>query len=242
MKRFLALFLVLVLAFSVVLVSCKDNNSEDPEETTEDEEDFVGIGGTTSGSETSATTAPIGNTHTDFTWTDDTNGTMVYVQINGLNVRSDTNSSSGEDNQTWRATANFGESYKRIRYNDSWTQIDYKGNQYYVSSKYVTTDDGKITFTPDTEESTVYVVASSLNLRYTTYVGEDVDNLCTNVSKGVELTRIATSKNGTWIKVRCTYTPVGSDTQKTEEVYCKAEFVSAEKDATTASTTAPSHG
>ena len=111
MKRFLALFLVLVLAFSVVLVSCKDN-TEEPEETEEEEFEGIGVGGTTGGTGTTAsTTASIGNTHTDFTWTDDHNGTTVYVVANNVNVRSDTNKNA----DSYRNSANFGESYKRIR-------------------------------------------------------------------------------------------------------------------------------
>ena len=226
MKRFLALFLVLVLAFSVVLVSCKDN-TEEPEDTSDEEEfEGIGVGGTTTADPTSTTTtAPTGNTHTDFTWTEDPNGTMVYVWVNGVSVRSDTNSDKSATNNTWRATANFGESYKRIRYNDTWTQIDYNGNQYYISSKYITTNDGKIVFTPDEAETTVYVISAALNLRTSTYTEENV-NLVTDLVKGDALTRIATSKDGTWIKVRCTYTPYGSTTQTTVEAYCKAEFVS----------------
>ncbi len=240
MKKFIALFLVLVLAFSFILVSCDKGDEGNTEEPSESEDDLGFNPFFTTGTGTGTGTgsaASIGKTHTDFQWTDDPNGTTVYVVADGVSVRSDTNSSKDDSNDTWRATAKFSESYKRIRYNEYWTQIDYKGNQYYISSKYVTTDNGKITFTPDAAETTVYVIASTLNLRSSTYVGDDADNLRTSVTKGVALTRIATSANGSWIKVRITYTPHGETTPKTEELYCKAEFVSANAEA--AVTTAP---
>lgn len=241
MKKFIALFLILVMAFSCILVSC-DKNNDDAEEPSESEDDlgFNPFVTTATGTGTGTNnTTPIGTTHTDFEWTDDTNGTMIYVVVDGVSVRSDTNSSKDDSNTTWRATANFGESYKRIRYNEYWTQIDYKGNQYYISSAYITTNNGKVSFTNDTAESTVYVIAASLTLRSSTYTGEGADNAVTYVAKGVELTRIATSADGSWIKVRVTYTPVGETSTVTKELYCKAEFVSTTKDASIATTAAP---
>ena len=241
MKKFIALFLVLVMAFSCILVSCnkKDENTDEPSESDDDLgfNPFV-TSGTGTGTGTGTSNLPTKTTYTEYEWTDDANGTMIYVVVDGVSVRSDTNSSKDDSNTTWRATANFGESYKRIRYNEYWTQIDYKGNQYYISSTYVTTDNGKVTFTNDEAETTVYVIAASLTLRSSTYTGEGADNAVTYVSKGVSLTRIATSANGTWIKVRVTYTPVGETAAVTKELYCKAEFVSATKDAPAATTAA----
>lgn len=239
MKKFIALFLVLVMAFSCILVSCnkKDDNTDEPDEN-DDDIGFNAFVTTGTGTGTGTATTPVGTTHTDFEWTDDTNGTMIYVVVDGVSVRSDTNSSRDDSNTTWRATANFGESYKRIRYNEHWTQIDYKGNQYYISSAYITTNNGKVSFTNDTAETTVYVIAASLTLRSSTYTGDGADNAVTYVNKGVELTRIATSADGSWIKVRVTYTPVGESATVTKELYCKAEFVSTTKDAPAATTAA----
>lgn len=240
MKKFIALFLVLVMAFSCILVSCnkKDDNTDEPDES-DDDLGFNAFVTTGTGTGTGTATTPVGTTHTDFEWTDDTNGTMIYVEVDGVSVRSDTNASKDDSNTTWRATAKFGESYKRIRYNEHWTQIDYKGNQYYISSKYVTTDNGKISFTADEAETTVYVIAASLNLRSSTYVGDDADNLVTSVTKGVALTRIATSANGSWVKVRVTYTPIGEENKVTRELYCKAEFISADQNAAITTPPAP---
>lgn len=242
MKKFIALFLVLVMAFSCILVSCNkdDDNTDDPSQSDDD----LGLNpfatsGTGTGTGTGTSNIPTKTTHTEYEWTDDANGTMIYVVVDGVSVRSDTNASKDDSNTTWRATAKFGDSYKRIRYNDDWTQIEYNDKQYYISSKYITTNNGKVSFTADATETTVYVIAASLTLRSSTYTGEGADNAVTYVSKGVELTRIATSADGSWIKVRVTYTPVGETSTVTKELYCKAEFVSTTKDASIATTAAP---
>ena len=243
MKKFLALFLVLVLAFSCILVSCDKKDEEgDPEET--DDEGFIGLGSTAAtttgtGSEGGQPTQSSKKTHTEYDWTIDTEGATVYVVANGVNVRSDTDSRKVEENQTYRATANFGDKFVRIRYNDEWTQIKYNEQEYYISSAYVTTNSGKVLFTNDAEESTVYVISASLNLRNSTWVSEDT--LVTSVNKGAELTRIATSSDGSWIRVRYTFTPVGAEAPVTrDDLYCKVEFVSANPTQTTAP--APSLG
>ena len=240
MKRFLALFLVLVLAFSCVLISCKKNDDPVDDDGDDDGEGFIGIATTTAATTTAgpaSTDLPNAGTSTDYTWTDDANGTTVYVVVDGVSVRSDTNTSEA----TYKHTANFGESYKRIKYNDVWTLIDYKGNQYYIASQYITTDNGYITFTNDAEETTVYVTASSLALRTNTYVDYD-KNIRTYVNYGTELTRVATSANGKWVKVRVTYKPFGATDPVTEILCCKAEYISANPGDNTPEVTAPSLG
>ena len=224
MKRFLALFLVLVLAFSCVLVACK---KDEPVEDDDDDDNggFIGIATTTAAPTTADPSAtsqlPNSGTASDYEWTDDANGAMVYVVVDCVSVRTYTNTSDA----TYRATANFGESYKRIKYNSVWTLIDYKGNQYYIATQYVTTDNGYVVFTNDAEETTVYVTASTLALRTNTYTEYD-KNIKTYVSNGAALTKIATSANGKWIKVRATYVPYGATEAVTEVLCCKAEYVS----------------
>lgn len=231
MKKFIALFLVLILAFSLVLVSC--NKTGDDGEPTDGEgegDDFIGIGvGGSTTAYTGGTTSKFqsGNTHTDFEWTNDTAGTMVYVWLNNVSVRSDTST----DSTTFKDKAYFGESYKRIRYNEVWTQIEFKGNQYYIWTDYVSTDDGYITFTDDASETKVYVSEDFLNLRFTTYIPNEDDgfnNLAKCVERGDELTRVATSKNGKWIKVKCAEAEGGF-------AYCNASCVASTPEA--ASTT-----
>ncbi|MBO7249997.1 MAG: hypothetical protein J6V42_01850 [Clostridia bacterium] len=221
MKKFIALFLVIVMALTCVLVACKKTPEPIDDGDIDGEEGGFNGGGMTT---TTTTKKPTGNTASDFTWTDDAQGSLVYVIVDGVSVRSDTNTSD----DTFRHRANFGESYQRIKYNENWTLINYKGTEYYISSKYVTTDNGYITFTNDAEETTVYVTAASLALRTNTYTetGYD-DNIKTYVNKDAALTRVATSANGKWIKVRVTYTPYGATEEVTEVLCCKAEFVSA---------------
>ena len=90
MKRFLALFLVLVLAFSCILVSCKKEVTEDPADDDDSGEGLIGIntGVTTTLASTLNPTEdnPLSQTgtSTDFTWTDDTAGAMIYVTVDEL--------------------------------------------------------------------------------------------------------------------------------------------------------------
>ncbi|MBQ8140373.1 MAG: hypothetical protein IJ038_01615 [Clostridia bacterium] len=210
MKKFLALLLVLVMAFSCVLVSCNKDN-EDPENTSDDDDDFIGLGtGTGTGTGTSGTGVETGNTHTDFTWTD-VNET-VYVSVARLSVRTDTLVSE----ETYKGTITFGQSYKRIKYNAQWSLIEYDGGEYYVSSKYVTTDDGSVTFT-NVDNKTVYVCAEkALNLREWTDASADADNIEVLVKRGVALTQTGVSKNGKWVRV----------SYESKTLYCSANYVS----------------
>ena len=198
MKKFLALFLVLVLAFTCILVSCKKDDSGDPEPTTD--EPFIGVPSATTTVGSTTTAAQTGGTASDYTWTDVNE--KVYVNVDALNVRSDTNYSDS----TYKSTAYFGESYTRLKKNDVWSLIDYKGNQYYVATKHLTVEAeaGSIIFTDDATPSKVYVnVENTLNLRSSTYTADRYkDNIATSVKRGVELTRIGISQNGNWVKVR----------------------------------------
>lgn len=230
MKKFLALFLVLVMAFSCVLVSCGNKNNNNDADNTDDDDDIVGIGTQPTGTTTSGNNGNGGST--SLTWTDDANGTMIYIQVQSLRVRTEPNPAL----EYALYEAKFNESYKRIKYNDEWTLIDYKGKEMYVATKYITTDKGYTAFTKDAEETTVYVSAYSINLRSSTCTIDD-SNVKTNKNKGDELIRVATSENGKWIIVRCTYTPAGENqTPVTEELYCFAGNVSTTKDGTTTQT------
>lgn len=236
MKKFLALFLVLIMAFSCILVSCANNgNDNDADSTDDNDDDIVGIGTQPTGTTTSGSNN--GN-NVSTVWIDDAEGTMIYVMVQSLRVRSEPDTKL--DYALYEAK--FNESYKRIKYNDEWTLIDYKGKEMYVATKYITTDKGYTAFTNDETETTVYVSSYSLNLRSSTCTIDDT-NVKTNKNKGDELVRIATSENGKWIKVRCTYTPAGENkTPVTEELYCFAGSVSATKDGNSTTQTPDSVG
>ena len=224
MKRFLALFLVLVLAFSCVLVSC--NKKNEPVEDDEDDagEGFIGISATTA----ATTLDPNGaNTNTDFTWTDDAEGTTVYVRAAALWLRSDTNTA---DDATKMKSVEFGQELKRVKYNDTWTLVQLDQDQYYVKTAYITADAGSVLFTLDAEPTTVYVTEDNLFLRTSTLykLGSEKysGNIAATVKKGTQLTRVATSQNGMWIKVEYTYTTEDNQT-KTIPLYCNTDYTTA---------------
>ena len=220
MKRFFALFLVLVLAFSCILVSCKkDEPVEDDGE--DDGDSFIGINVTTA--PTTLDPNGTGNTNTDFTWTDDENGTTVYVRATALWLRTDTNTSESTKAQS----VVFGQSFKRVKYNSTWTLVQVDQDQYYVKTAYITTDPGSVIFNNDAEKTTVYVKEDKLFLRTSTLykIGTDKydGNIGATVEKGAALTRVATSQNGMWIRVE--YTKPG--TSEVLTLYCNTDYTSA---------------
>lgn len=221
MKKFLALFLVLVMAFSCILMSCKKEEEEQPEET--DDDSFIGLGtyGTTTGTGDGKAPVQTGNTHTDFTWTEDTAGTLVYVAVPSLNVRADTNTSE----EAYVASVKMGESFKRTRYNAQWTEIEYNNEKCFVATEFITTKDGYVTFTALESPKKMYINAEkSLNIREWTDI--NADNVVVSVLRGVEIEQTHVSKDGKWAKVKFTYTD--KNTNKTTEYvgYCKIAYLS----------------
>ena len=214
MKKFLALFLVLVMALSVVLVSCGDNGDEP-----DTSDDFLGMktpAPTTTGTPTSAP-EPTDQTSDKYSWTEDTAGTLVYVRIDELNVRSDTITSD----DTYVGVAKFGESYTRVKYNSQWTMISYKGTNRYVATAYITTDNGSVLF-DKVEDKTVYInVETTLNLRTSTFVtnpdGTKYEaNIYAPVKRGVQVVQTGISKNGNWARV----------TYDGQTLYCNTSYLS----------------
>ena len=203
MKKFLVLFLALVMALSCVLVSC-NKGGDDPADTSDGGEWIP------QNTPPAVTTAPVttapesGNKpSSDYTWTEDTASTTVYIRVDKLNVRSDTIVSES----TYVGTAKFGESYKRVKYNDQWTVISFNGQDRYVSTAYVTTDNGSVIFDEITEKTMYINVEATLNLRTSTFVtnpdGTKYDaNIDTPVKRGVSVTQIGVSKNGNWAKIK----------------------------------------
>ncbi|MBE6596581.1 MAG: hypothetical protein E7641_02820 [Ruminococcaceae bacterium] len=220
MKKFLALFLVLVMAFSCVLISCK--KEDEPIDDDEDDGEFVGINtqATTTLAPGATTTAPSNVPADQLSWTDNTD--TVYIAVGQVNVRSDT----VINDSTKRATAKFGESYTRVKISDRWSLIDFKGNQYYISNDCITTEAGSILFT-DMAETTVYVIAEkSLNLRQWTDASEGAENIGGTVFNGDELVQTGVSQNGKWARI----------SYKGAVLYCSTSYISTT--APTATTTA----
>ena len=199
MKKFLALFLVLVMALSCLLISCK-GRGDDPEDTSDNE--WVGTPApTTTPTPTTAPNQP-SRPSDQYSWTEDKASTTVYIRIDALNVRNDTII----NDSTTVGVAKFGESYTRIKYNDQWTMISYNGKECYVSTAYITTDNGSVVF-KKVDEKTVYInVETTLNLRTSTYVTNPdgtkyESNIYAPVKRGVAVTQNGVSENGNWARV-----------------------------------------
>lgn len=229
MKRFFALFLVLVfvLTAAFALTSCKKDKQDDGNDVPDDG-DLVGMMNTTAASTTDASTtvATDDKTAEDYTWTDDANGTAVYVRVLALNVRKDANYSAAKAGEV-----KFGESYTRVKYNDEWTVISYKGNNCYVATRFLTTDSGAVTF-DKVEDKTMYIdVNNTLFLRNSPYFETNTDgsryedNIILTLKRGAEVKQTGISKNGEYAKITFTYTD-NADKQVTVEGYCHASFLS----------------
>jgi uncharacterized protein YgiM (DUF1202 family) len=229
MKKFLALFLVLVMALTCVLVSCKKNAGTGDDTTTTAEEGWMTPPPSTTtapAATTPAVTTAPDKPSTDYTWTADTAGTTVYVRIDVLNVRSDTIIKD----TTVVGQIKFGESFTRVKYNDQWTVISYKGAERYVSTAYITTDSGSVVFEVVEEKSMYINVEATLNLRSSTYhTNPDgttfTDNILVPLKRAVVVTKLQESKNGSWAKVKYVYTNDEGETE-TYIGYCNTSYLS----------------
>lgn len=237
MKKFLALFLVLIMAFSCVLVSCVGSGDGDGDTTTTDDGGYIGIP-TPPPASTPAPTTPAPVNPDDFTWTEGA-GELVYIKAPALSVRNTTSTGEG----TLVGTVYFGESFARGRYNSVWTEITYKGNKCYVATHYITTDAGTVLFDA-VDAKVMYVnVEKTLFLRTSTLVydvnGEKIDdpnNVVVN--RGAQVEMVGISRDGTWAKVKFEGSAV-------EFLYCNTEYLSETKpsDQTQApAVTSPSFG
>ena len=231
MKKFFALFLVLVTVLSCILVSCDKDGEGDGSSTTSADLGIVVPSGTTAATTTGdRSVVDPGRDSSEYDWTADTASATVYIKVDALNVRNNTI----VNDSTYVGTAYFGQSFTRVKYNEQWTVISFNGNECFVSSAYITTDGGSVLF-DEIDEKTMYInVESTLNLRTSTYVtnpdgSKYTDNIYAPVKRGAEVVQIGVSKNGNWAKVK----------YDGKELYCNTVYLSAEKpsDDTTSSTT-----
>ncbi len=238
MKKFLALFLVLVMAFSCVLVSCNKDNDGTVDDGEDDEGFGAQIGGSSSSSETSSgtgSTVDTGKTHTDYEWTD-VNET-VYVTVQNLSVRTDT----WVDESTYYKTIHLGESYKRIKSNPYWSLIEFDGGEYYVSSEFLDKDGKPYNYT-DTDK-TMYV-KDNLNIRSYPVVVKDTSETKNNVvlilKKGAEVKVTGISEDGLWARVRHAEYNEGKT-----DLFCKLSYLldtAPSSDSTSSTTEVTNHG
>lgn len=156
MRKFFALTLALLMILA--LTACK-STTEAPEKEPEDTPEV-------SGSESEELTPPeSGDETTDTSETDpstetdepkelefkEVNETVYIYGTNTLNVRKEPSADSEKMGEMKE-----GEQVTRVGYNSEWSKISYYGNEYYASSKYLTTH-APLEFEDKTD--TVYIVA-----------------------------------------------------------------------------------
>lgn len=115
----------------------------------------------------------------------------VYVTGNGVNLR------VGPGTEYNAVTSlSRGEELKRTGVtNNGWSQVDWDGEEAYLSNNYVSEDKPEPIVTE--KNDTVYVTGNSVNLRKG--AGTDYD-VITGLTKGTELKRTGTTDNG-WTRV-----------------------------------------
>ena len=203
MKKLLALLLVLTLAMTLVLASCKKDG--DDNETPDDTDVFENpVDGETPGNDKTPCTDHVDADKNgkcdkcdatveveqdppqpaEFQTVNDT----IYVLF-PANIRQEP-SSKGKA----IGTANYTDELVRTGTNGDWNRIEYKGETAYIMADLTTNDKDVITFNTLETPKTVYVnVLEQMNLRTTPCYFEGFDNNIgvSGVKRGTELTLIA---------------------------------------------------
>ena len=222
MKKFLAIFLALMMITTVALVSCKKDTPADDNDDW-DNEDPVGDNGSDSGSDSgsgsgsdsgSDSGSGSGSNNTDDTpitnaWIDKND--KVYVGIDGTNLREGPGSGYKVGTKV-----NSGTELERLQTNGSWDKVKYEGVEYYVVSDLVTTAGKDFVFGADLETPVSLTIneGMQINLRtspfYTDnedYTGENLKNggisglTADKVTSETPLMKVGVSENGVWFKV-----------------------------------------
>lgn len=100
----------------------------------------------------------------------------------------------------------FGDSYKRVKYSEDWSVILIDGEEYYISSYYVSKTDpsaasANLTFTAI--DKTVTITTSYANLRVSPSTGATIKY---TLEKGTQLVAIGISSDNNWYKINYTET------------------------------------
>ena len=229
MKKFLAIFLALMMILSVSLVACSEKKKPvDDDENWEGEDTYNPLGtGTTAITEDSD---------------DDNNGPVsgewitksdkVYVGINGTNLREGPGKSYKVGTKV-----NFGTELTRTGTNGSWDKVTYNNVEYYVDSELVTTDGNDFAFGADLAEPIVLTVVgdNKVNLRTSPFYSDDFkdENMgisgfdLTNTSGANSLKKLAVSASGDWYKVSYTGTTADGKTYTDAIFYLASSSVRA---------------
>ena len=247
MKKFLAIFLVLVMILSVALVACnkkdKDNNDDD--------DDGWSNGGTTSSDVTTPSTdetLPSGSGEKNpsssgsIVWTDK-NDTIYVAHDTYLRTEPLDSAKSG-------ILVKLGDALSRkAASNGVWDKVDYDGNTYYIYNYVTVSNKSLVTFDKYDEPIETSIIntdttgkaPTQTNLRYSPVYDEtgNLNNLgVSGVTKAMtsngELKILAINQSKTWVLVEYN----GKDAQgKTVsgEFYCRPAYL--EKLQTPADTT-----
>ena len=117
----------------------------------------------------------------------------VYSLTNNLNLRNEA-STTGEA----AAKVDFGTVMTRLKAGDVWSLVEYEGEQYYVMSEYITTDDlAGSTFTTCNKE--MHTTTDANVRKYPTINSYVENNVVKTLIKGTTVTVVG--ENDTWYKI-----------------------------------------
>lgn len=215
MKKFLAIFLALMMIMTVALVSCKKNDNTDEDGDNWDNEGYDSIG---SGSESGSGSGSGSESGSDSgtgagTWIPKEDS--VYVGMNSTALRDGPGSSYGKV-----ATVNSGTALTRKETNGTWDKVVYNDKECYVLHALVASDANDFQFDDLAVENRVNLTIAQgkqVNLRTTPFVADvPSDDKAFTFNVGVSglgstanphdaatnpLVKIGVSKSGNWYKV-----------------------------------------
>ena len=219
MKKTLAILLALLMAGSVILVSC-DNGGREPVQDgagdanndyiESDESDSTTNTESNNNTESESQTSGNNNNNNNNHGWNVTNET-VYAGVN-FTLRSDANESS---NSLTDKKVPFGTALTRVETNGTWSKVKVSGSDtiYYVKNIYLSVNSGNFTFT-DSENSITLNPETDNNVcfYYSPFYSDDGETNYANMlcSSGIKvahlsadytLTKKGVSTNGSWVKV-----------------------------------------
>lgn len=160
------------------------------------------------------TTTATPSAEVTFTACDET----VYVTASALNLR--TSPAMGDNIHT---QVTQGQALRRVGYHETWSKVILEEKEYYVSSKYLTTEDPNAEVVFTTRYETVYITADSLYIREAPNSNGAIYDTAT---KGTEVIRIGYNED--WSKIM----------YDGKLLYCGSKYLSTENPNATGTTAA----
>lgn len=207
MKKFLAIFLALMMVCTVALVSCKKDTTDDEGDNWDNEgyDNIDNSSDSSTGSDSgTGTDTGSGNGASGNAWIDKND--TVYTGMAQTNLRE----GPGSGYKVGKVVA-AGTALSRTGTNGSWDKVKYQDVEYYVVSDLVTTDGKDFSFGADLAEPVSLTIKEGcqINLRATPFYSESYkdDNVAksglasTSISTEKPLLKVAVSESGEWYKV-----------------------------------------